>query len=174
MRALAVLGLALALTPAQAFVRLRIGNGGPAVRRSDATNVQFLINELTAPGLANTQGATIITADSDPLGALQGAMDGWTNVETSNVAFATPGRTRLRKSSALASRVPWQQTTTPTTASRAGSSASHTKPVRVATSRIGWFLRGAMIDSRVSRHGSRGERIHVSARKLAISSAVTA
>lgn len=92
-----VLGLVLACTPASAFIRNRTSAGIPT-RRSDFAGIRFLVNNQTAPGLTNASGGVIITSDSDPLGALQAAMDAWTNVPTSNVVFAALTATPLESS----------------------------------------------------------------------------
>jgi len=88
----ALIGLWLAAPFAAAFVRSRFSNG-PFWRRADFTNIRFLINDQTAPGLTNSSGAVIITSDSDPRRALQEAMSAWTNVASSNAAFAAPQQT---------------------------------------------------------------------------------
>ena len=89
---LPVLMLVLSGPRASGFVHSRTSNGQP-LRRSDFAAVRYLINEQTAPGLTNSSGSVTITSDSDPISALQAAMDTWTNVETSNLTFAPPGRT---------------------------------------------------------------------------------
>jgi hypothetical protein len=52
---------------------------GIPLRRTDATNVKFLVN---------VNGAALITAGSDPMPALQAAANTWSNVPTSTVKFA--------------------------------------------------------------------------------------
>jgi uncharacterized protein (TIGR03437 family) len=79
--------LVLGCHPASAFIRSRTSAGLPT-RRTDFTGIHFVVNDQTAPGLMNNSGAVTITSDSDPLGALQAAMDAWTNVPTSNIVFA--------------------------------------------------------------------------------------
>ncbi len=79
--------------PGESFVRVRHPDNGNVLRRTDARNIPFLINERTAAGLANSGGQPIIAAGSDPLGAIRAAMDTWTAVASSTVAFQAPGST---------------------------------------------------------------------------------
>lgn len=92
----AFLCFALAAPQAPAFVHARSGN--QALRRRDSTNIQYLINDKTAPGLTNADGIPIITADSDPIAALQAAMDTWTAVDSATINFAPPGRSPVANS----------------------------------------------------------------------------
>ena len=85
MRLLLLTGV-LAAT-ANAYSPQTTSNGSP-LRRTDAANVKFLVDQAIAPGVANADGAAMITADSDPLAALQAAADAWSNVSTSVVKFA--------------------------------------------------------------------------------------
>ena len=62
-------------------------NGNP-LRRTDASNVKFLVNQAIAAGAVNADGAAMITADSDPLAALQAAADAWSHVSSSTAKFA--------------------------------------------------------------------------------------
>jgi hypothetical protein len=66
----------------------QITSKGSVIRRTDAANVRFLVNQSVAAGALNADGAAMITADSDPLAALQAAADAWSNVSTSAVKFA--------------------------------------------------------------------------------------
>jgi hypothetical protein len=76
--------LLLTLPAARAYDPLAADNGAP-LRRTDAANLQFLVNQSAAPGLQNAQGKASITGDSDPLTALQAAADTWSNLPTSTV-----------------------------------------------------------------------------------------
>jgi len=89
--------LVLACAPASAFIRNRTSAGLPT-RRTDFADIHFQVNNQTIPGLTNASGGVIITSDSDPLGALQAAMDSWTNIPTSNVVFAALTTTPLESS----------------------------------------------------------------------------
>jgi len=93
---LTLLALALVSTPAAAFVRSRLGSG--FLRRTDASNVRFLVNERTAAGLTSSAGRVVITAGSDPLAALQAAADSWTNIPSSSLTLAAMGRTPVENS----------------------------------------------------------------------------
>ena len=86
------LSLAALLTPSLgAYVRLTIN--GAVLRRTDFSNVQFLLNSSAAPGLLNAQGRPFITADSDPAGAIRAAMATWSSIPTSAIRFAPLGTT---------------------------------------------------------------------------------
>jgi len=61
---------------------------GVPLRRTDVTGLKFLINQGVAAGLRNADGAIIITADSDPVAALQAAAATWSNVPNSILTFA--------------------------------------------------------------------------------------
>ncbi|MBI3664985.1 MAG: carboxypeptidase regulatory-like domain-containing protein [Acidobacteria bacterium] len=87
-----VLCFCLALAPAWAFIQART-SGGAFLHRTDARGILFLINDKTAPGLKNTSGGVTITADSDPITALQAAMTTWSEVPTAAVSFVAPGST---------------------------------------------------------------------------------
>ena len=63
-------------------------SGGTPLRRTDSNNIQFLINDQVAAGMTNSQGATWITADSDPIAALRASVQHWDDVSTSSVNFA--------------------------------------------------------------------------------------
>jgi len=80
----------LAAVPAAAFIRIRHPQNGAPARRTDVAAIQFRIHERTSPGQTNTAGQPTITSGSDPLGALQAAMNTWTGVPTSAAAFLTP------------------------------------------------------------------------------------
>ena len=62
--------------------------GGTPLRRADSNNIQFLINDQVAAGMTNSQGATWITADSNPVAALRASVQHWDNVSTAAVTFA--------------------------------------------------------------------------------------
>lgn len=98
-RLLAVPCLLVACAPAPAFIRSRSSAGLPT-RRTDFGGIRFVVNDRTAPGLVNNSGGVIITADSDPLAALQAAMDNWTNIPTSSVVFAALATTAIESSQA--------------------------------------------------------------------------
>src|SRR5258706_12052575 len=53
-------------------------NGSP-LRRTDASNVKFLVN---------TDGAAKITSGGDTMAALQAAANNWSSIPTSTVRFA--------------------------------------------------------------------------------------
>ncbi len=88
-----LLCLALGVWPTPAFVREQTTDNGPFLKRTDISNIVFLINDLTAPGLTNSSGNVIITPGSDPLGALQAALNTWNSVGTATVVFAPAGQT---------------------------------------------------------------------------------
>ncbi len=72
---------------ARAFVRGRTNSGAP-LRRTDSDHIQYLVSDKTAAGLTNSSGSVVITSDSDPVAALQAAMDNWTGVASATMGFA--------------------------------------------------------------------------------------
>jgi hypothetical protein len=60
---------------------------GVPLRRTDTANIQYLVNQSTMAGLMNADGNVQITADSDPMTALQSAAASWTNLPNSTVNF---------------------------------------------------------------------------------------
>src|SRR5258708_5920063 len=77
----------LVASSADAYSSQTSANGRP-LRWTDATNLKFLINQAVAAGITNADGAAMITADSDPIGALQAAAATWSNIPASIVKFA--------------------------------------------------------------------------------------
>src|SRR5947209_14902462 len=77
----------LVAAAASAYSPQTTSNGSP-LRRTDAANVRFLINQAIAAGVANADGAAMITADSDPIAALQAAANTWSSLGSSTVRFA--------------------------------------------------------------------------------------
>jgi hypothetical protein len=57
------------------------------LHRTDAANVQFLVNQTTAAGMMNADGNPTISADSDPMTALANAAATWSSVPTAAVSF---------------------------------------------------------------------------------------
>jgi Matrixin len=57
------------------------------LHRTDAANVQFLVNQSTAAGMTNADGNPTISADSNPMTALGNAASTWSNVRTAAVSF---------------------------------------------------------------------------------------
>ena len=76
------------------YVRSATSEGTP-LRRTDSNNIQFLINDQVAAGMTNSQGATWITADSDPIAALRASVQHWDDVSTSSVNFAPLASTAI-------------------------------------------------------------------------------
>ena len=74
-------------TAAAAYAPQFTSNGTP-IRRTDAANVKFLVNQAVAPGMLNSQGGVMIQTGSDPAAALQAAAIAWSSVPTSMVKFA--------------------------------------------------------------------------------------
>src|SRR5882724_8728819 len=68
---------------------------GIVLRRTDSGGVKFLINQGVAPGIRNADGAVMITADSDPVAALQAAANTWNTAPNSMVRFAPLTSTTL-------------------------------------------------------------------------------
>ena len=89
----ALLPVLLSLAPSAAFVRVRNTANGNPLRRTDAAAIAFKVNNLTAAGMANSGGAPIIAAGSNPQGAITGAMNAWTAIPASVVSFEAPGST---------------------------------------------------------------------------------
>ena len=88
---LLLLGSAL---PVAGYIR---GRAGPNfTHRPDHRDIQFHINDSTRPGLTNDEGEIVITAGSDPIGALRAAFQTWSQIAVAEVNFAEPeltGRT---------------------------------------------------------------------------------
>lgn len=79
--------LALSLTvAAQGYIRQQ-NTAGSAVVRTDFAEFQLLVNEQTAPGLANTEGVVVITESSDPLAAITAATERWSAIPQSAIEF---------------------------------------------------------------------------------------
>ena len=93
-RALLTLLLAVAVPSAEAYVRART-SGGSLLFRTDNQNIVFLVNDQTVAGMTNADGEVLITADSDPLAALQGSLAAWDAVSSADVNFALLATTTL-------------------------------------------------------------------------------
>lgn len=77
------------------YGRLKTASGG-LLHRPDFAAIQFEINQLAVPGLANSAGQTFITGDSDLMGAFTAAAAQWSSVPTSAVRFLPPVTTTLQ------------------------------------------------------------------------------
>ena len=84
----------LAALSAQAYVRILTSSGNP-LRRTDQSNIQFLIHDQAAAGLTNADGELWITAGSDPRAALRAALDNWDRVADADLLFASPTETSV-------------------------------------------------------------------------------
>ncbi|MBI1356669.1 MAG: hypothetical protein GC160_20205 [Acidobacteria bacterium] len=86
--ALLLLALASAFS-ASAYIRSTATGtvDGPPLFRTDFEAVQFYVQDIVAPGLANADGRPLIAPGSDPLPALQAALDAWGSIETSALRF---------------------------------------------------------------------------------------
>ena len=87
MRAPLLLCLAASLTHVADAYTFRTTAAGTPLRRTDAAGIQYLVNQSTIAGMMNADGAVQITADSDPMAALQSAAASWTNLPKSTVNF---------------------------------------------------------------------------------------
>lgn len=74
-------------SPVSAYVRMQTPGGAP-LRRTDFDSIQFLRNEGIAPGARNADGSVLITDQSDPVTALQAAVETWSTIPTSRIRFA--------------------------------------------------------------------------------------
>jgi len=81
-----LLALALSVVVLHAYTPWTTSAGIP-LHRTDAASVQYLVNQSTAAGMTNADGNVIITADSDPMKALQSAAIAWSSVPTAAVRF---------------------------------------------------------------------------------------
>ena len=80
--------LAAAFLPTiAAAYTFRTTDAGVPLRRTDAAAIQYQVNQSTTAGMTNADGNVQITADSDPMAALQSAASSWTNLPTSAVNF---------------------------------------------------------------------------------------
>lgn len=84
-----MLAAAAAIAPLHGYTRLRTDFGTFQFRANPA-NIQFLVNNQTQAGLLNTDGNLTITADSDPLTAIERAMTTWTALPQSTISFQAP------------------------------------------------------------------------------------
>ena len=75
------------LGPASAYIRNQRIRGVP-LSRADFKNIQFVLHESTAPGLANRNGDTVITGESLPVAAILAAMESWNQIDSSVARFA--------------------------------------------------------------------------------------
>jgi hypothetical protein len=85
--------VAFLLSTSMAWSYVPLDPAHPNIHRSDYANVQFLVNQAVAPGLNNANGSAWITSDSDPLGAIAGALSTWSGIATSALQFAPAGTT---------------------------------------------------------------------------------
>src|SRR5260370_15532903 len=81
-----LLAVCLSVSILQAYTLWTTSNGAP-LHRTDAASIQYRVNQSTAAGMTNADGNVIITADSDPMKALQGAATAWSSVPTAAVNF---------------------------------------------------------------------------------------
>jgi uncharacterized protein (TIGR03437 family) len=77
----------LATSPLAAYIHNQRSSGAAMVR-SDYRAIPYVLDSRTAPGLLNTAGQFTITPESDPLSAVHGALQEWTNVPYAEVRFA--------------------------------------------------------------------------------------
>ncbi len=85
----ALAGLLLCAASLPGYVR-GINSFGSPYQRSDIADLAFVINDQTAAGMRNAQGALIITPSSDPLGAIRQAMETWNAIPGSRIRFREP------------------------------------------------------------------------------------
>ena len=76
----------LSVSVLHAYTPWTTSNGAP-LHRTDAAKIQYLVNQSTAAGMKNDDGAVIITPDSDPMKALQGAATAWSSIPSAAVSF---------------------------------------------------------------------------------------
>jgi uncharacterized protein (TIGR03437 family) len=76
----------LCATHARAYERFQTPDGG-SYYRTDYAGITIRVNQRVAPGMINSQGETMITADSDPSPAFQAALVTWSSVPGSAVRF---------------------------------------------------------------------------------------
>jgi uncharacterized protein (TIGR03437 family) len=81
---------------AAAYVPGRAPNGAP-LARPDFNNVQFYVNDAIAPGMRASDGVVIVTADSDPVAALEAAAASWSTISLSAIRFAPLQRTPISR-----------------------------------------------------------------------------
>jgi uncharacterized protein (TIGR03437 family) len=79
--------LFLAAAPLAAYIQNQRSTGASMVR-TDFTAIPYVVDSRTAPGLLNAAGQYTITPESDPLGAVQGALQAWTDIPYSQVHFS--------------------------------------------------------------------------------------
>ncbi len=84
-----ICGLLLGASLLPGYIR-ETNSAGAIVYRTDFTDVAFLINSQTAPGMTNSEGAVVITASSDPVGAIRAAAEAWNAIPQSALRFRTP------------------------------------------------------------------------------------
>ncbi|MEX2301384.1 MAG: carboxypeptidase regulatory-like domain-containing protein [Bryobacterales bacterium] len=85
--ALALIFLFARAAPLPAYIQNRRLSGAP-MSQADFTAIPYSVDSRTAAGMRNSLGQFTITAGSDPLLAVQDALDSWTNISSSAVRFA--------------------------------------------------------------------------------------
>jgi predicted Zn-dependent protease len=81
-----LLPVCLSVSVLHAYTLWTTSNGAP-LHRTDAASIQYLVNKSTAAGMINADGNVVITADSDPMKALQAAATAWSSIPTAAVNF---------------------------------------------------------------------------------------
>jgi hypothetical protein len=76
----------LSVSVLHAYTPWTASNGAP-LHRTDAASIQYLVNESTSAGMKNADGNVIITPDSDPMRALEGAATAWSSIPSAAVSF---------------------------------------------------------------------------------------
>ena len=88
-RGIVLLALAsLTSSGSQGYVR-QLSSQGVPLRRADANNIVFLINNQTSAGLMNRSGEVIITAGSDPISALRATARRWDDAPDGMLNYAS-------------------------------------------------------------------------------------
>ncbi len=77
----------LAAGPLAAYIQNQRSTGASMVR-SDFRAIPYVVDSRTAPGLLNAAGQFTITPESDPIGAIRGALESWSDIPYSEVHFA--------------------------------------------------------------------------------------
>src|SRR5260370_32452362 len=81
-----LLAVCLSVSILQAYT-LWTTSSGRLLHRTDAASIQYRVNKSTAAGMTNADGNVVITADSDPMKALQAAATAWSSVPSAAVSF---------------------------------------------------------------------------------------
>jgi len=95
MRSLVVAVSLIGLVSASAYVRNE-RRSGVGYFLADPSNVQFAVDQATAPGMTNADGAVLISEESSPKAAVSAALRRWSDLPGSTLRIQPPASTASR------------------------------------------------------------------------------